>query len=193
VTADEDAPDWRVCLASVDETTVSLSVPDPGQERGPWLLAQALDLVRATGRGQRLPDPERFVAGRRRGAPMVAGETVSWSGVRLTVAAVQSVDAPTGELTLHLPPWDTLAAAVPEALVWDLVDRLADRLAARGGVIGDGRAVGFPDWGRPQRTVPQLWRRHLGVLLPPEWVDLLGPSVSPYTLLEASGLVVALR
>ncbi len=188
------AGDWRVCLPTVDETTVSLAVPDPGAERAPWLLARALDLIRATHRAEPADAPRRFVAGRRRGAPMVAGETVRWAGVPLTVAAVQSVGAATGELTLHLPPWDQLAPIVPEALLWGLVDSLADDLRAPCGIVADGRAIGFPDLEQPRRTMRRLWRQHLGLLLPPEWQEHLGaPSVVPYTQLESVGLLLVLR
>ncbi len=182
-----------MCLPTADASTISLSVPDPGDARSPWLLAQALDILRATGRCERAPEPERFVAGRRRGAPLVAGETIVWSTVRVTVAAVQSVDADGAELTLHLPSWDALAPAVPEDRLWALVDDLAAQLAARMGIVSDGAQVGFPDPDRAHSWVPRLWRRHLGVLLPPPWLAYLGPSTHPYRVLDASGLVVALH
>jgi len=190
---DERPAGWRVCLTTVDETTISLCVPDPGDERSPWLLAQALDLVRSGGRAERPADPGRFIAGRRRGAPLVAGETVTWAGVPLTIAAVQSIGAATGELTLHLPAWDELHLLVDEAWLWELVDDLADRLRARCGIIADGRAIGFPDLDQPQRAIQRLWRQHLGLLLPNEWRGHAAPRTQAYCELVASGLVVVLR
>ncbi len=186
------APAWRCCWPTVDETTLSLCVPT-GPD-GPWLIGRALDVIRAGGdTGPARQDQGRYATGRRRGAPLLLGEPLTWCGVDAVVEATQPDGQPTGELTLRLPPWDRLAAAVAESALWELADALAAELRAACGIVDDGRAVGFPDLLDPRRTAARLQRRHLGIIVPPPWLPLLRPGSTAYRALPESGLTVVLR
>lgn len=188
---DRLAPAWDCCLTTADETTVSLCCPlDRG---GPWLAGRALDVVRAA--GEVAPDlsRERYAAGTKRGAPLILGEPLLWRGLAATMEACQAGGERTGEVTLRLPPWPELAGAVPESALWELVDQLAEELGSLCGVVSDGRAVGYPDLGKPREAAVRLQLSHLGVLVPRDWLPFLRPGSSPYRELPDSGLVVVLE
>jgi len=184
-------PAWRCCLPTADETTVSLSCPlDRG---GPWLAGRALDILRAAGGVEPDPSRQRYVTGTRRGAPLILGEPLVWHGVAVVLEACQMNGQATGEITLRLPPWQELAPALAEAVVWELTDRLAEELRAHCGVVSDGRAVGYPDLGRAQASAAGLQRSHLGVIVPQAWLRYLRPGSNPYCELPRSELVVVLE
>ncbi len=190
-TSDPSSAAWLSCWPTADETTVSLSCPLAGG--GPWLAARALDVMRTRpGVGQD-PGRERFALGDRRRAPLVLGEPLLWSGLPVTIEAWEAQDWPLGEVTLRLPPWEQLQERVAEDDLWELTDRLCIEVNARCGVLSDGRTVGHPDLAHPARALRQLQRLHLGVLVPPIWLDWLRPGSNPYRALEASGMVVVLE
>jgi len=184
-------PDWRCCLPTSDETTISLSCPlEPGQ---PWLAGRALDILRHETFAQSDPDRDRYAIGRRRGAPLMLGEPLLWNGVPCIVEAVEPDGGSAGELTLRLPPWSELAAKIPEERVWAVTDQLAREFTASCGVVSDGRAVGYPDLAEPRLTAQRLQRLHLGVLVPPTWLEFLRLGSTPYQELPHSRLLVVLE
>lgn len=131
--------------------------------------------------------------GRRQGAPLILGEPLHWNGVAVTLEAQEPAAGEQGELTLRLPPWSEFQARLEEDSLWDLVDRLAEEFRAVLGVVSDGRAVGYPDLERPERTVPRLQRLHLGLILPRAWLPHLRPGSTPYRTLGRSRLCLVLE
>src|SRR5487761_420630 len=185
------APAWRCCLTTSDSTTISLSCP---LERGqPWLGGRSLDVLRRAADIEVDPEGDRYAVGRRRGAPLILGEPLLWSGVPLILEALESEEGGAGEVTLRLPPWSQLASRIPEERLWAATDSLAAEFHAFCGVVSDGRAVGYPDLARPAVAVRRLQSLHLGVLLPPAWLGLLRAGSTPYREFPESGLVLVLE
>ncbi len=182
---------WNCCLPTADETTLSLSCPL--EEHAPWLAGRVLDVLRQVARARSDPSRERYVVGRRRGAPLVLGEPLLWNGLEIVAEASEPLGSGLGEATLRLPPWSELAQRVPEPELWVLADHLAEELRAGCGVVSDGRSVGFPkpDW-RPS-PARRLQSRHLGVLVPRAWLADLRPGSTVYRELPRSGLLVVLE
>ena len=186
-----DQLDWRCCLPTSDETTVSLSCPlEQGQ---PWLAGRALDILRQWAGVRSDPAGDRYVVGRRRGPPLILGEPLLWNGLPLVVEACEIEAGAAGEVTLRLPPWTEIASKIPERQLWEITDRLADEFSSSCGVVSDGRAVGYPELTAPQMTALRLQRLHLGVLVPPDWLAYLRPGSTPYLRLPRSQLVLVLE
>lgn len=185
------SPGWRCCLPTSDSTTISLSCPlEPGQ---PWLAGRALDILRQEALTESDPHTDRYAVGRRRGAPLLLGEPLLWNGLPLVVEAVEPEGEALGEITLRLPPWSELAARIPEGRLWAVTDQLAREFRARCGVVSDGRAIGYPDLREPRLTAPRLQLLHLGVLVPPAWLQFLRRGSTTYQELPQSRLVVVLE
>jgi len=182
---------WRSCWPTADETTISFCCPlDTG---GPWLAGRALDTLRAAGRVEADSSRPRYVTGTRRGAPLILGEPLLWHNQPVVLEACQTDRQPTGEVTIRLPPWSELAKAVSEDELWELADALAEEFGAVCGIVSDGRAIGYPDLERPQRTAARLQTNHLGVMIPREWVHFLRQGSDGYQLLPRSELWVVLE
>lgn len=186
-----ELPSWRCCLPTADETTLSLSCPlDQG---APWLAGRALDVLRQVTSAQSDESRERYVVGMRRDAPLILGEPLLWNGLPILAEASEPPGARAGEVTLRLPPWVELAERIPEPQFWELADHLAEELRSRCGVVSDGRAVGFPDLDLGPGVARRLQSLHLGVIIPPPWLDRLRPGSTAYVELPRSGLILVLE
>ncbi|MHB1500140.1 MAG: hypothetical protein ACYCYK_03050 [Candidatus Dormibacteria bacterium] len=186
----DDAPAWSSCWPTADETTISFCCP---LEEGPWLAGRALEVLRSTGRVRPDPERDRYAVGAGRAAPLILGEPLYWHDLAMVLEVCQAVGEMTGEVTLRLPPWVELAAAVDEESVWGICDSLAGELGARCAVVSDGRAIGYPDLTAPKRAAPRLQLVHLGVVIPPDWLGFLRPGSTSYRHLPQSDLVVVLE
>lgn len=183
--------EWRCCLPTSDSTTISLSCElEPGR---PWLVGRALDILRQEALAESDPQGDRYAVGRRRGAPLMLGEPLLWNGVPLIAEAVEPEEGTQGEVTLRFPPWSEMAGGIPEERLWAVTDQLAVEFRASCGIISDGRAIGYPDLADPRRTAARLQLLHLGVLVPPAWLEFLRVGSTPYQELPNSRLVVVLE
>ncbi|MHB8324208.1 MAG: hypothetical protein ACYDHB_07280 [Candidatus Dormibacteria bacterium] len=185
------APAWRSCWPTADETTLSLCCPL--EVGGPWLAGRALDVLRGAGEVRPDPSRQRYVTSTRRGAPLILGEPLLWHRLAVTLEACQAKGQSTGEVTLRLPPWAEMAEELAEENLWRLADDLAQELRAHCAVISDGRAIGYPDLGRPERAAADLQRSHLGVAVPRAWLGFLRSGSNPYRELPRSELSVVLE
>ncbi|MGA9775912.1 MAG: hypothetical protein WBU92_08335 [Candidatus Dormiibacterota bacterium] len=184
-------PLWNCCLPTADETTLSLSCPVPAS--GPWLSAVALRALREAAEVAPDPNRERYAVGRGPAAPQILGEPIRWGAAEAVLEVHQPSGQEVAQLTLRLPPWDLLSAALAEAEVWDGLDRVAEAVRADCGAVDDGRSVGFPPGESERRWARDLLAAHLGALLPSRWLAHLPPGTNPYLELRRSGLLLVLR
>jgi hypothetical protein len=178
--------DWRVHLPTALETRVrAVGRADPG---APWPSARALDAMLAAGAARSGP-PRAVGAGR--GLPLIASQSLRWSGVELEVECLAHPDGLV-ESALAAPPWDELAgAAATEAAWWGLVDGFLAAVDARHGAVTDGEAL---DPSEPSpRMLPARLGRHLGLLVAERLAATAGTRACAYASLPRSGLVLLLR
>ena len=182
-------PDWSVHLGTAGCTCIRFTC-DRARDGDPWPLSRVVSELVATGAS--LAERPRAL-GSGHGIPLVHSQVMAWGGTVLELEAHHLRDEGSDDVSVTLPPWDELNAAVPrEDDFWGMLDIVAAAITPRFGIIGDGEAIGVSRC-ETRADARALLSRHTGLLTYTYSTQFPAALASAYRELPLSGMLAFIR